>query len=170
MRTEPNERSDLNRSSIRQKLLAYWQLNTSRLRTYDRQHDSFRVLFVTTTEERLHNMRAAAQEVDPKKKGSHFFLFSTHDRCTLDDPEALFTDPVWWTAKIRYDNPRQLFLETCPKCNQLIDPANEPHEILNADPPVALAPASSPLPDLLPDDAPVYAHTHCPGLQPRRVV
>jgi len=69
---------------------------------------------------------------------------------------------VWWSTKVGYDNPRKLFLDTCPKCHQLIDPANEPHEILGTDPRVVLAPASSPLPDFLPDE-PVYAHTDCPG-------
>src|SRR5262249_20663162 len=145
--------------------LAYWQLNVDTLRSYDRRTDTFRVLFITTTETRLHHMRAAAQEVDPKKKGPHFFLFSTHERCTLDRPDALLTEHVWWTARSGYDNPRKLFLDPSAKCAQLIDPANEPHEILNTDPRVALAPASTPLPEFLPGEAPVYAHTDCPGLQ-----
>ena len=166
MATEPAERSDLRRSSIRQKLLAYWQLNQSILRRHDRRADSFRVLFLTTTEERLHNLRTAAQEADDRKKGSHFFAFSTHDRTSIDVADHILTEPVWWTARAGYDNARTLFLPVCPTCSQLIDPANEPCQILNtADPRIILAPASTPLPDLLPDGEPIYAHTECPALR-----
>ncbi len=165
MATEPAERSDLRRSSIRQKMLAYWQLNQSVLRRYDRRADSFRTLFLTTTEARLHNLRLAAQEADEKKKGSHFFAFSTHDRTTIDVADQILTDPVWWTARAGFDNARTMFLPSCPNCRQRIDPANEPHQLLNTpDPRIILAPASTPLPDLLPDE-PIYAHTECPGLQ-----
>jgi hypothetical protein len=50
-------------------------------------------------------------------------MFSTHDRCTLNNPDAMRTNPVWWTAKAGYDNPRKLFLDECPRCRQLIDPS-----------------------------------------------
>lgn len=166
MSTEPHERRDLNRSSLRQKMLAYWQLHVDTLRSYDRRRDTFRVLFVTTTAARLHNMRAAAQEVDPKKKGSHFFLFSTHDRCTLDNPDAMLTDPVWWTAKGGYGNPRCLFLPTCFECHQLVDPSNEPHVLVTRDRHLSVAPASTLLPDVMPDES-QYAHADCPGLRTR---
>lgn len=165
MATEPHERRDLRRSSIRQKLLAYWQLNHERLRHFDKTRDSFRVLLVTTTEERLHNMRVAAQQVDPKGKGPFWVLFTTHSRCTLDDPDALLTDRVWWTARLGYDNPRTLFLSPCGRCQQLLDPSNESHQILNSDLRLVLAPASTPLPDLLPAQEPSYAHVECPALQ-----
>lgn len=166
MATEPVERGDLRRSSIRQKILAYWQLNQSILRRYDRRADSFRVLFLTTTEERLHNLRLAAQEADGKKKGSHFFMFSTHGRTSIDVADQILTEPVWWTARAGFDNARMMFLPTCPTCSQRIDPANEPHQLLNtADPRIILAPASTPLSDLLPDDEPIYAHIECPALR-----
>jgi hypothetical protein len=45
-----------------------------------------------------------------------------------------------------------------------VDPANEPHEILNAPRRLVLAPASTPLAHLMPDDPPRYAHMPCPGL------
>jgi hypothetical protein len=163
MGTEPIERKDWQRSSIRRKLLAYWHLFSSSLTRFDRQRDSFRVLTVTTTEERLHNMRDVARDVDPKKKGPHWFLFSTHARCRLEDPAALLWGTTWWSSKVGYDNPRPLFLPTCEQCHQAIDPSNEPHVIVNATPRLALAPASSPLPDLPPEE-PVYAHAACPGL------
>ena len=122
------------------------------------------MIFVTTTEERLSNMRLAAQEADEKKKGSHFFAFSLHSRTTIDVADEIFTEPIWWTARAGYDNPRTLFLNACAKCRQLLDPANEPHEVVNTnDPRIILAPATTPFPDILPD-APVYAHTACPGL------
>lgn len=107
----------------------------------------------------------AAPSLAALPRWAHFFTFSTHDRCRLDDPDALLTDPVWWTAKAGYDNPRKLFLDECPKCHQLIDPSNEPQVIVNSDPRVVLAPASTPLDDFPPDGEPVYAHAACPGLQ-----
>ncbi|MFI5397697.1 MAG: replication-relaxation family protein [Candidatus Binatia bacterium] len=158
--TEPHDRASL------QKMLAYWDYITAAVKAHGSREQSWRVLIATTTEERLQNMRREAQErVDPKKKGTHVFLLTTLDRCRIDleQPLRVFDDHLWWSTKIGYDNPRKLFLDACPKCHQLIDTANEPHEILNADPRVALAPATSPLPDLLPDDAPLYAHTTCPG-------
>jgi hypothetical protein len=126
------------------------------------------VLIVTTTEERLQNMRRDAQErVDPKKKGTHVFLITTRERCRIDleRPLRVFDDHIWWSTKIGYDNPRRLFLDTCPKCHQSVDPSNEAHVVLNAVPePLSCPPATTLLPDQLPAGAePVYAHTVCPG-------
>ncbi|MBX3027072.1 replication-relaxation family protein [bacterium] len=165
MGTEPAERNDLRRSSVRQKLLAYWQLNQSVLRRYDRRTDSFKVFFLTTTEERLHGLRAAAQQADEKKKGSHFFMFSTHARTSMEAADSLLTDHVWWTARAGYDNPRTLFLSPCARCSQLLDPSNEPYESFDSDPRLVLAPASTPLPDILPTEELRYAHTDCPALR-----
>ena len=158
--TEPHDRASL------QKMLAYWDYITAAVKAHGSRAQSWRVLIVTTTEERLQNMRRDAQErVDPKKKGTHVFLITTRDRCriNLERPLRVFDEHIWWSTKTGYDNPRKLFLDACPKCYQLIDPANEPHEILNADSRLTLAPATSPLPALLPDDEPIYAHTNCPG-------
>lgn len=158
--TESHDRASL------EKMLAYWDYITAEVKTHGSRAQSWRVLIVTTTEERVRNMRRVAQErVDPKKKGTHVFLLTTRDRCriNLERPLRVFDDHIWWSTKIGYDNPRKLFLDACPKCHQLIDPANEPHEILNADTRIVLAPASSPLSNLLPDVAPIYAHTNCPG-------
>lgn len=165
MGTEPHVRQDLRRSSIRQKLLAYWHLDHTRLHGYERNVDSFRVLFVTSTEVRLETMRLAARDVDPKGLGAHYFHFSTHDRCTLADPDAVIDGLSWWSAKTGYDNPRRLLLDTCPDCNQLVDIGNEAYRILNSNPPgLAFAAGSTPLPDHLPDDEePAYAHHVCPG-------
>jgi hypothetical protein len=162
MSTEPNERRDLTRSSIRQKMLAYQQLNATLLRTYDRRRYRFGVLFVTTTAKRVQGMRALAQKVDAKRKGSHFFLFSTHDRCRLDDAAAVFSEPRWWSAKIGYNTPRRLILDPCPHCHQLVDPSNEAHEVGDgaSSSRLLLAPASSPLPQLLPE-SPVLSHAAC---------
>lgn len=151
---------------IAEKLLAYWNFISAAVRQHGSRERSWRALIVTTSEERAQNMCRTAQEaVDPKKKGTHAFLVSTLDRCRIDLERlhAVFDEPLWWSTKVGYDNPRKLFLDACPKCHQLIDPSNEPHEILNSDPRVVLAPASTPLNDFLPANAPVYAHTDCPG-------
>ncbi len=145
--TEPQVSTNFRRSSIAQKMLAYWNFITAAVKQHGSRAQSWRALFVTTTAQRARNMSRVAQEyVDPKKKGTHVFLLSTFDRCRLDldAPLRVFDDHVWWSTKVGYDNPRKLFLDTCPKCHQLIDTANEPHEILNSDPRVVLAPASSP--------------------------
>lgn len=150
---------------IAEKLLAYWNFITGATKEHGTRAQSWRALIVTTTEERAQNMRRTAQQdVDPKKKGTHAFLLTTLDRCRIDvdRPLDVFYEPVWWSTKAAYDNPRKLFLDACPKCHQLIDPSNEPHEILNATSRLVLAPASTPLDGLLPD-APQYAHTECPG-------
>ena len=165
MSTEPHERRDLGRSSIRQKMLAYQQLNAAALQTYDRRRERFGVLFVTTTAKRVANMRAVAQEIDPKKKGAHFFLFSTHDRCRLDDPVAILNEPRWWSAKIGYDTPRRLILDACPTCHQMVDPSNELHRVLNSIPSgLTSAPATTLLPDHLRQGEELkFAHASCPG-------
>lgn len=152
---------------IAEKLLAYWNFITPAVKAHGARAQSWRVLFVTTSEERAMNMRLTAQEdVDPKKKGTHIFLLTTLDRCRIDleRSPAVFDEPLWWSTKVGYDNPRKLFLDACPKCHQLIDPSNEPHEIVSSDPRIVLAPASTPLAEFLPMDDPLYAHTVCPGL------
>jgi hypothetical protein len=158
---EPQIRWNLRASSILRKTIAYWQLSFWDASPVDG------VIFLTTTRQRLGNMIDVVRRVDPKRKGSHFFQFALLEDGRIENHRRLFYEPLFRSAKVNYDNPRPLFLDTCARCNQLIDPANESHEILNADPRILLAPASSPLPDLLPDAAPVYAHTECPGLTRR---
>ena len=123
---------------------------------------------MTTTAKRAQTMRTIAQQIDPKRKGAHFFLFSTHDRCRLEDAPSMFSEPRWWTAKAGYDIPRPLILCSCPRCHQLVDPSNEPHEILGqAETPtrVVLAAASSALPGLISDSAEL-THARCAAEQP----
>ncbi len=167
MGSEPIARVDWHRSSIAKKMQAYQRLDLTRLRGYDRAHDHFRALFVTTTEKRIESMREIARSIDPKRLGTHYFQFSTHNRCSLADPDALFDNPIWWTAKRGYDNARTFFLPTCPVCNQSVDIGNEAYRILNSNPPgLAFAAGATPLPDHLPDndDEPQYTHYECPGL------
>jgi len=102
--TEPIERHGSQRwerTSILRKLAVYDQLAPRRGDTdYDRRHRApwpFRVLTVTTTPERMENMRQLAQAMDPKKKGSRLFLFTTLDRVTLDRPRDVLTEPIWWS-------------------------------------------------------------------------
>jgi len=167
MGSEPIRRTAWNQTDVTKKLLAYWHLRTTTLRSYDRRQDSFQALFVTTSRARIESLRLRAREVDPKRLGTHFFLFATHDGCTLDQADALFERPLWWTAKRGYDNPRTFFLQTCPTCNQSVDPSNEAHIVLNAIPqPLICTPASTLLREHLPAGAdPEYAHHQCPGLR-----
>lgn len=138
--TEPQIRWNLRTSSILRKTIAYWQLSFLNQRPVDG------VIFLTTTRQRLANMIDVVRGVDPKKKGSHFFHFGLLEHCRIDSHAALFYEPLFRSAKIGYDNPRPLFLDECPKCHQLIDPANEAHEVSAA------------------DAGPVSVHTSCPGL------
>lgn len=92
--TEPVVRSQWNRTSIRRKLAAYWQLY--RTRVAERAGiPSFRVLTVTTSNTRVDNMRALARAMDPKHKGSSMFLFATTGQITLDDAAPALTAPIW---------------------------------------------------------------------------
>jgi len=168
MGSEPVQRSDWNQTDVAKKLVGYWHLRNTMLRSYDRRRDSFQVLFVTRSRARIESLRLRGRDVDPKKLGTHFFLFSTHDGCMLDEADTIFERPLWWTAKQGYDNPRPFFLQTCPTCNQSVDPSNEAHVVLNALPePFICAPAATLLPDQLPVGVdPEYAHHGCPGLRP----
>jgi hypothetical protein len=172
--TEPHDRASL------QKMLAYWNYISTTVAAQAAEQrrqataahvpaaESWRLLIVTTTEGRAHNMRAMAQErVDPKKKGTHAFLITTREHCRIDleSPLRVFDEHIWWSTKIGYENPRKLFLDQCPKCYQLIDTGNESYVVLNAVPePLACAPGTTLLPGYLPADIdPQYAHHACPG-------
>lgn len=157
--TEPQIRSNFRTSSILKKLLCYWELSR-----WDRSPVDG-VIFVTTTTQRLHNMIDLVRRVDPKARGSHFFSFALLARCRIEHHASLFYEPTFRTAKINYDNPRRFFLDTCERCNQCVDPANELHRIVNSDPRIVLAPASTPLDQFLPDGPPAYEHVDCPGLR-----
>jgi hypothetical protein len=157
--TEPQVRWNLRTSSIVRKTIAYWQLSRWDASPVEG------VLFVTTTPKRLANMIDVVRRVDPKAKGSHFFQFALLQDCRIANHASLFYEPLFYSSKIGYPNARPFFLSDCPRCHQSLDRGNEPHEIVNSDPRVVLAPASTPLDDFLPDGAPVYAHTDCPGLR-----
>jgi len=139
--TEPQIRWNLRTSSILRKVIAYWQVAFWRPAPVDG------VIFVTTRPRRLAKMIDVVRRVDPKHKGSHFFHFALLDHCRIENHAALFYEPLFRSAKTGYDNPRPLFLDTCPKCHQSVDPSNEPYDVL------ANNPASQ------------YAHAECPGLR-----
>lgn len=153
---------------ITKKMLAYWNYIRARLQDHNRREHSWSLLFVTTSDARLHNLRRVTQErVDPARKGTHSFLLTTMDRCHLDpeNPLRVFDDPVWFSSKRGYDNPRPFFLQTCPRCHQSVDTSNEAYVVLNAIPqPLICAPSATLLPEHLPAD-PEYAHHECPGLR-----
>lgn len=161
--TEPQVRRSLRVSSILQKLYAYWEV-------FRWQHGfAQNALFVTTTPTRLENMIAVARAMDPKGAGSAFFHFALLADCTLADPDRVLDGHVWRSAHVAHANPRALLLPSCEGCGGFVDPANDPHVIVNSGTPLTLAPASTLLPDLLPDDRPRYAHVRCNTKQPPEV-
>jgi len=169
--TEPQVSANLRRPGIAQKMLAYWNYIWARLQDNDRRAHSWGALFVTTNDGRLHNMRRVAQDlVDPARKGTHSFLLTTMDRCQADpgSPLRAFDEPIWFSTKRGYDNPRPLFLQVCPICHQHVDPSNEAYVVVNALPhTLSCAPGTTLLPEHLPTD-PEYAHHQCPGLTAAR--
>lgn len=92
--TEPITRTTWRRTHMYRKLVAYWQLYSVRL-AERKGIPSFRVLTVTTTETRVDNMRGLARAMDPKKKGSGMFLFTTADQISLLVPAPSLTAPIW---------------------------------------------------------------------------
>lgn len=156
--TEPQIRWNFRTSSILRKVCAYWELSRWNSRPVDG------VIFVTTTAKRLSNMIDVVRAVDPKGKGSHYFHFVALEHCRIERHAELFYAPFFRSAKVGYENPRPLWLQTCPHCDQSVDPENEVVHVVNAPKEVILAPASTAPEDLMPD-APIFAHTECPGLR-----
>jgi hypothetical protein len=153
--TEPQVRRTLRVSSVMQKLYAYWEVFCWKRRIVQN------ALFVTTTQTRLENMIDVARAIDPKGVGSAFFHFALLENCNVDQPERVLFDDIWRSARVGYDNRRPLIIPSCRNCGRFLDPANEPHIILNAVTALSLAPASTLLPDLAPDELPIYAHPAC---------
>jgi Replication-relaxation len=73
--TEPVKRSNLNQSSIRRKLITYYETNKQGVHTKEFNISRFRVLFITTTRERMDNF-IEANKIFHKGVGSNGFLFA----------------------------------------------------------------------------------------------
>lgn len=97
--TMPGERTALTQSAFFKKALAYytyWQ-EKARLRT-ELEADDFVVLTIAETPQRLEALCAIARQVDPQKRGTGIFWFTTVDALRLDDPAASLAGPIWTTA------------------------------------------------------------------------
>ena len=82
--TMPVERHDLKYSSILRKLLAYQHLWKSKAHSAHFGSRNFRVLIVTTSAERVENMRACVN-AHSLLKGSPLFLFADKDNLFAGD-------------------------------------------------------------------------------------
>lgn len=88
--TMPIARADLHQSSILRKFLAYEAILRGKLHTTHFGWRSFRVLFVTTNQERATNMREGLKEV-MGGRGSPLFWFTDRDTLT----EHTTFGPIW---------------------------------------------------------------------------
>ncbi|MGE3263605.1 replication-relaxation family protein [Methylocystis sp.] len=85
--TMPITRADFSQTSIERKLRSYLSAHTSRLfeRTFGWKH--FRVLFVTSDDNRVRSMIEALQSIQPPgAAGSSLFLFASRDTLHAADP------------------------------------------------------------------------------------
>jgi hypothetical protein len=105
--TEPIIRTTWRRTHVYRKLAAYWQLYRARI-AERAGVPSFRVLTVTTSEVRIGSMQALARLMDPKRRGSPLFLFTTANSITLDDPTRSLKVPIWFSPT-RNNAPRVLY-------------------------------------------------------------
>lgn len=92
--TMPIERYDLKQTSILRKLLAYQTLWKSKAHSTRFGWQNFRVLFVTTSTERVENM-IASSNAHALTKGSPLFLFvdKSTDKSALYEKGDLLTEP-----------------------------------------------------------------------------
>ena len=110
----PVYRSNPNLTSIARKFLIYWNLwdqevqhkkrllHTSPLKDFF-DVETFRVLFITTTPERIASMIKSCQDLF--KTGRKLFWFTTFDQMTLDNPQDIFK-PIWYTGSTQLYNSR----------------------------------------------------------------
>jgi hypothetical protein len=95
--TEPYSRSHFWQTSIRQKMIAYWQLHEQQvLKRFG--VTNFRVLFTTTDATHRDGLRDVVPTIHPKRRPTGLFLFTTHDEVRLETPERVFSQPIWHPA------------------------------------------------------------------------
>lgn len=80
------------------KLKAHWQL--WKQRAYEQKFgiQRHRVLVITPTEATKENRRRAAKEADDRREGSEMFLFTSEERYSLRNPQAL-CQKIWQSPK-----------------------------------------------------------------------
>ena len=97
--TMPLTRSSFAQSSFLKKALGYfhyWE-NVDRVRSV-LGADNMIVLTVTESPEHQTGLQDVTQQVDPEKRGTDIFWFSTHDHIHHDDPGRIIFSPIWTTA------------------------------------------------------------------------
>lgn len=125
--TEPIKRLGPKRwewTSIHRKLLVFNQI-APRKRDNDvirqlRAPFPFRVLIVTTSPARMDSMRAIARELDPKGKGARLFLFTSQGFVTLERPEDVLVEPIWWSPN---DDDQPITLLASPPTSTQLTPS-----------------------------------------------
>jgi hypothetical protein len=85
------DRSTMPHTAFRQKLKAYRHYREQGLHARKLGIQSFRVLTVTLTEARAHNLRDLARMMLPEGARKHF-LFTSADNYSLEDPNPIFGD------------------------------------------------------------------------------
>jgi hypothetical protein len=66
------------------------------------EHFGFRkvqILTLTKSRQRIDNIIAVSQELDPHSKGSRMFLFAPAEFFTLDKPELVLNKEAWLNAR-----------------------------------------------------------------------
>jgi len=93
--SEPVTRSELTRSSVPKKCLAYHaRWHAARDAT---GQVAFIVLIVTTTDARARALTEAARLADARGKGLGLFYFTSTERWSLGEPAPFWKEPIWFT-------------------------------------------------------------------------
>jgi DNA-binding MarR family transcriptional regulator len=88
------DRGTMSQARFLSKLQSYWQLGTRGRPTGLPR--AFRVLTITQSKQRMHNLILTAMNADPRRTGSHMFCFAAEPDYSLEDPAALFR-AIWRT-------------------------------------------------------------------------
>jgi hypothetical protein len=96
--TMPPTRTTLAQSAFHKKALAYFAYwhEKDRLQA-ELEADDLVVLTVARTPQRVETLCAIARQVDPEKRGTNVFWFTTADALRVDHPDALGAG-IWTTA------------------------------------------------------------------------
>ena len=83
-----------NRSTIAKKMTGYWKAHKQGLFKEKFNLSNARILFITTSDQRIDNMIALNKEIDDLKKGSRLFYFTTLENFDLKNTDKVL-DKIW---------------------------------------------------------------------------
>jgi len=92
------DRSTMTNARFLNKMRAYWHWWKQGGHRRKFGIESFRVLTITTTEQRKENLRRRAKEADAKQAGSGIFWFASEESYQLKEPETILK-PIWQTPR-----------------------------------------------------------------------